>query len=419
MINRPYSFKILVFSDIHMRILTDDETKGINDYKGTDAKIKNFISHKTLLDNHPTFLSSFIDSYVNQEIKYIVINGDLAFQGIKAEYDDFKNYILNPILSKTENAPVICSAGNHDIISDLSIGTNGIEKISNDTLKAKYGDYSNFVNKGNYISSLDIYNVKFVNYNSYSDLGLFGIIYDKSNKIAFVVLNSTFNSYGPVVSKIIENFIKSEEYTKLPVEKKAREILNLFNRISDYGNQELNEDLFDVESFINEIKRLKLLGFRIITMTHIPPNWYKWNKKFTYDYLNETFLSNITNLTDLFITSHEHEESKAHFNILSDECIHLRTGMLLPDKVFKYEKDSITWKENFTQSTMSIVKITDGEVIENRYQCVYNETSNNDNIDFNWIDLGPNKRPIKQINERLRNLESEDTIEQIKKLIIC
>lgn len=225
------------------------------------------------------YLSSFI-SYCKEltGIDYILISGDIAQSGFVSEYQNFIERVLDPLilLDNLKDAKILINSGNHDLQRDgVSIFQDYINEVKN-----KKFDRNQFLTsrKKFFKQAFSNYSNAFAKYRdrlpktiskTYKEDFLHGYFLDHDKKVIFVLLNSSWFSFGDsFLTKYFETYLfckndillkNTEKDFLLFVEDFAREngitFFNDFIKVlfSFNSNKEIPDNI--KFKFINELKK--------------------------------------------------------------------------------------------------------------------------------------------------------------------
>jgi 3',5'-cyclic AMP phosphodiesterase CpdA len=372
--------RILWISDIHFR--------------------KQYSSENERYPRLNTFLESFFeivnDYHKKNPIDYIVFSGDLAFSGIKEDYEAFEKMIVNKLPPKVS---VLSIPGNHDVcwgnlwIEWDKIQVSDVEKRlekKNNTLKAQEKDFiKQFTN---YSKSTKKYYLDTNNYidKSYTDNRLYGYVVNESEKIIFILINSSWFSLGGGFNKKLLSHTP-----KLEPEK----IVKLKDQASEFGGQIIGRELLKKTEVTDLFK--KYPQYTVITCMHHPLHWLEWSEYNTYNTAGKDvlILNQILNNTDILLTGHEHVPEYIKPHKAEDESMyHLKAGAFLEDWVDTSD-DAILFKHN----RFSFLEISLSEFVEKRYR--YEDTK--------WICTNINtQRPyqLTRKNKKPFSISAEDQL---------
>ena len=332
--------RILSISDIHYQVKYNGNGLVVDYLKSFKAKIEEL--HNIV------------------PIDIVFITGDLSFSGESEEFKELRKSIRTVL---PESVPVYSVLGNHDVnwtYLKEAIGNNvpleNLYKITEDEIiedlnkaDSKYRkvfnefrvNFSDEINK----DINPIYQFKFCS-NNYS-----GYIWCPDEKILFLLLNSSWYSFGPgVIEKYYEEKVKKLSHNEL-----KEQLLDLIgNSLSQEGKQSYFLTSFPYFDEINKIIQAED-DVRVITMAHHPPSWLKWDEQYCSDKTKRN-LNDLISLTDLFITGHLHSPVLPP-SLLQARCYHLTNGSFLDYHFIDHQGSPVTPDSKFPNNWFNIIDI--------------------------------------------------------------
>lgn len=323
------SCRILSISDIHFK----------ENYKGKDFILNYFHSLKLELSNlHKT-----------KAIDLVLLCGDIAYSGDNAEYYSFYDLLKENLPAEI---PIVSVVGNHDVFwTSLSLALNGKElteifdepdnKIIEDckSPKGKYrGIFRNFysvfhekTSKSFHEKNQDRFEYKFDDANGYC-----GYLHDKQEKLFFLLLNSSWYSFGKgVLDTLYKNITENKGLDE--IKKYCSQFID--GSLSQNGKQSYFLSFYPFFGKLEKAKE-KDPDTRIIAVSHHPPSWLKWEEQFNKSEGRSILLDRLLRKTDLLITGHLHNPV-AYPVLLNNSCFHFSNGAFLEYSfVDKFHDDS-------------------------------------------------------------------------------
>jgi predicted phosphodiesterase len=312
--------RILWLSDIHYDKNYTDKNK--------NELLKNYIS------SFLVYCSKLID------IDYILLSGDIAQSGIKEEYNLFFNDILEPLLKlpRLEKAKLLVIPGNHDVNRETNpFFKKFITEITKQDFKRNVflSEEINSFEKAfeQYSSSFQKFSNRVpekINSN-YKEQFLHGYFTDHTKKIIFILLNSSWYSFGnKFIDKYFEEFLVYDAKEKtFTTQKSETQIKKELQKIAEeYGSQVVNMDVFD--RYNNLKQEIKLYNdYIVIQSLHHPFNWLDWDERINYNNDKNKFLL-LKNQTDILLTGHEHVPKEHNPDYLNDKnLLHIPAGCFM------------------------------------------------------------------------------------------
>mgnify|MGYP000875840790 CR=1 FL=1 len=381
--------KILWLSDIHI----------------WDQEYSQF--HKIEIEDYFKSFHNFLENSNNgiSDYDYIILSGDIAFAGVKADYDLFNELFFKKL--KNKNYKLIVCGGNHDInrkTADELIKLNADNtfdsykkrkrllniKKKNDLNGSVTFNYTEFTNNfADYISFFNANsNFKGLTQNdSYQNTKLFGSVIDNEKELIFVIINTAWFSLGNGMNDLMEKRIlqeifggdkekdiidiynrKDKEFNKdnafasvsatfnaKEIRHNIKKILNEKDSVTEYGSQLYGEKLFKELNLIAELFE-KHPDYTSFCVMHHPPNWLNWLDRFDYDssIMKKKPFYNILSHSNFLLTGHEHVPSSTNFERLNDDLVHLKAGCFLDEL-----KDD-TVLDKLTHNRFSVLELHTG-----------------------------------------------------------
>ncbi|SNZ01676.1 metallophosphoesterase family protein [Flagellimonas pacifica] len=376
------SFNICLLSDIHLKEnYLDKEHPVVEVFKSFGAKFKS-ISKNTPID-------------------CVVVAGDLAFKGDLDEYSKLYR-VLNKWIP--QHIPVISVVGNHDVKwSEMTYALKpgedlgGIFKLKNNIFFEQPRFKDVFVNfRDKIIDSLlkerckELVKKGHVAY-KYDKEAYVGYLHFKQNGILFLMLNSSWKSFGPGVI--------SEFYDRVKAKLGADQLKKLVigDSLSQRGKQSyfLKRNQFpywdDINGILNEKPDTK-----IITVAHHPPSWLEWKEQFMSSKKREIRLDSLLKRSHILITGHEHVPMISEPILLPNGCHNVQMGSFL-DYHFIDNEDNNTIASKFPSNWFGILKIEPQrfELESYKLEISDGEGGIDDDPKYNWVKkAGPFKKRI-------------------------
>lgn len=257
------------------------------------------------------YLSSFI-SYCKEltGIDYILISGDIAQSGFVSEYQNFIERVLDPLilLDNLKEAKILINSGNHDLQRDgVSIFQDYINEV-----KSRKFDRNQFLTtrKKFFKQAFSNYSNAFAKYRdrlpatiskTYKEDFLHGYFLDHEKKVIFVLLNSSWFSFGDsFLTKYFETYLFCKN--DIILKNNEKDFL-LF--VKDFANN--NEvpffyDFMKVLFSFNNYKEIPdNIKFKFINELKI------FSEQHSLDNLDATFDSFFENYESLYLSSKSKE----------------------------------------------------------------------------------------------------------------
>jgi predicted MPP superfamily phosphohydrolase len=262
--SKDKTINILHLSDIHLT---------------NNKKSENESEREEVLEKLSIKLQELIDKDNSWEIDLVIVSGDITSSGKADEYE-----IAEKVLGKfSKNKDIIFAPGNHDKERKLEE-----KKIINLSKSGSYETLKKEINK--YHKAKKGINNKFTNFQKFCDsftnknLKIFEIdkIKDKTQKLSYIDIDMTDRlivvSLNTATNSLLDEF--------------------------DSGRLSIDMDFIkETEKGIKELKNNK--NSVVITVMHHPPNWLKWEDKFSLINVDTPY-QKILNFSNIILTGHEH-----------------------------------------------------------------------------------------------------------------
>lgn len=303
------------------------------------------------------FLSGFheyVETFNPTDFDYILLSGDIAQEGIAADYAQFEIDILGPLQERFKEAELLVVPGNHDVArSDAAFIQQFLSSLSDSDSKrlSFFGaDVAGFekIFRPYTDAFKDHKGVPAQSSDTYRQTMLYGHVLDIKRKVIFVLLNTSWYSLGnDFLKTYIREFLLSPadpEIDKIQPEDqeqvnqelaenlKAKEFEDKVNRLSkeiaeiaeEYGKQLVGLDhLKDIEKISELIDDYS--DFLVVTVMHHPLNWLSWGERVTS---SPNKFHEIRKQTDLLLTGHEHVP-RIHGSEQIHNILHLQAGCFM------------------------------------------------------------------------------------------
>ena len=368
---------MITSNDVKQRILWLSDIHYLKEYVNKTDEFKKYIAD----------FITVCQSNNTPAIDYVLISGDIAQSGEEIEYRLFKEDILDKIFEVLPTAKLLIIPGNHDVSrTSISYFENYFKK-DND----KFTEKSEFVakNKTAFDHIFKDYKAAFKDspylpvegLSPYYTANLYhGYYKDDNNKTIFVLLNSSWLSFGEESLKhyLKENInigSKKSNPDKICYEALARDITL---RTHEYGNQIVSMNVFtDYGDLKNQIDNYP--EYLIITVMHHPINWLASDEQVNYANDPQSPFFFLRQKTNLLLTGHEHVPYMHLPEIHNDlTSIHIPGGAFIQvKKKNKISKDSKKPKKTNTSE--------DPEEMTYKFE----------NTMFSIMDINVKKRTIK------------------------
>lgn len=345
---------ILWLSDIHFQ----------KDYQD-DKYIKAYLE---------TFINKVKELHEKSPIKYIILSGDLAYSGKRDDYNAFDRLLLKPIYNVLEKGTntkpeVLTIPGNHDIIWDkienfyhnnknifkdnkFSENRDSILKKGKDVFIGLFDDYS-FFHKSNYKINSEKLKVS----KNYEENSLYGYVIDSSREIIFVMINTSWFSFG---DNNIKTVLKNSNFQKSNIDKLYR----INSSMLELGNLIVGKELLLEDKILEAIDSNP--HYLIITLMHHPQHWLDWEELHNEGIGGENFMNfyEILEKSDVLLTGHEHLPVYVKpIKINDGKTLHLQAGKFLEDNAIAFNKN------RFSHNRFSVLEIDKklGSIKEQRF----------------------------------------------------
>lgn len=342
--------RILWISDIHYKTKYKDN-EHVCDYLRSFKKFQKKYTKEKPLD-------------------YILLTGDISFSGERTEFMKFSK-VLKKYFPKI---PCLSVVGNHDVNWDRIIYALGEERKLSDLFDVKpkeindsekfrevFRDYYDFFFK-KCIKSHNLCNDgKSYDSNSYS-----GYHFDKKNKVLFLLLNSSWYSYGPGVLE--KAFIRTVQ--SIPTDNNKKQYaISLFKKLggslSQNGKQTYHLSQY---KYLSEIGNLiqSYPELKVISLAHHPISWLRWEK--LYGESSNTYLSidEILDRSDILLNGHLHSPVQKP-TIINDSCYNLLNGAFLD--YHHIDSHANNAKKMFPNNWFVILNIKERSFSYESYKC--------------------------------------------------
>lgn len=346
--------QILWLSDIHYK-----NQYGSIKSKDLDAFLDDFLQ--------------YVDKLEPKNFDYLLLSGDIAQEGSKEDYEQFKKDVLTPLQGKLSGAKLLIIPGNHDVSRPAAeFKVEFIANIAKKTSRLNFFGtsipkfeklFEHYTNAFHGNSKLPLLSSA-----TYKKNLLYGHVHDIEKKIIFIMLNSSWYSIGEDFLKLyLTDFLKDYQnklkrmkssalknnLRKVTVEKITREIESISD---EYGKQLIGlEKLKDINEILELIEDYS--DHIIITIMHHPLNWLGWDERVT----SSDKFHKIRELTDLLLTGHEHVPM-LHSSDEIRNIRHIPAGCFMnaakKDKPYIVKKDGSYSGNWFSTLTINIKKRT-------------------------------------------------------------
>lgn len=423
--------RIVWISDIHFRkeYAQDNEGK-------IDEKLTPFFE---------SFLNILKKELETGAIDYFFLTGDIGFSGSIEDYQAFWGRFIKELYSffskEKSSQPfipkIITIPGNHDFDrTDI----NPFEKFLTDytskqtTLDQQYEvftetefcklfkNYSEFFSKEekHRDGEKEIWNAFFkldqaYKYaNVYTDHRLFGYHVDEQKQLILVLLNSAWFSIGNKFNELLADssnlksidFKKEEKELLEEIKKHTKVILDMKDRVTEYGNQIIGRDLFPTPNLIKTINENP--EYIVITCMHHPQNWLSWGEVYDFkedgEKAKDFALNKILSQTDILLTGHEHVpiiKKPESIDSLEGKRWHLKAGMFMEDQINVLQSN-----DYFEHSRFSVIDIDGNKYHFEERKYLYKRSKKH------WVlfEEKPEKYPLNQ-KSRLMTQERKEEIQ--------
>lgn len=348
--------RILWLSDIHFLEIYGEKIKNVN---GKEEK-----KALQLLKLHITkFLKLCEEENTKIPFNFILISGDIAQSGAQKEYDLFKTKILNPLLKKLgQNPKLLLIPGNHDVNRDkVSNYDEYFEKNENGQLT----DIYSFLQKNkviydeifrNYTDAFKYHpNIPKEGGKKYNELLYHGFYLDHEKKTIFVLLNSSWLSFG---EGALKHYLKENLPSKIKLYNDGKPIIkeedynilikDISQRTNEYGNQTIAFNLFensDLNQWLDYYPE-----YLVITVCHHPFNWLLMEERIDYKGNNEDFFA-LRKKSHVMLTGHEHVP---YHHLVSENDSNISAGAFIQVKTLS---NSTKLTCNLKDAMFSIIDI--------------------------------------------------------------
>lgn len=347
-------------------------------------------------------VSSFFNSFFSEikilksEITHVVFSGDISSSATHNSYTEFNQVFVERLTKLLPNSVFLCVPGNHDVswdkvskmyhqkIKDGKDIFNRNSKIINDIInedefRAIYEPFNSLSNGLRSICGKNI-NAKYKEINP--DLH-YGYLYDRKSNVLFILINSTWFSFGDVPS---ETKIDDITTNLIPegIKNTLNNIVSIDNKtLVEAGNQTYAFNLI-IEKYGEKISEIiKRSRPFVISVTHHPPSWIHWSERFPSSNKNDSPIAKLFEWSNLHMVGHEHN-SPTIANILGGSCLMINTGMFLDDNVETSlaGNQGIANEQYFPNNWFSIIGINNNELV---HQCISYEHIRDEK--FEWKEI--------------------------------
>lgn len=310
----------------------------ISDIHWTESYFNTPEKHKETLK---PFLESFYQTVRENNIDYLIITGDLSNKGENAEFQQLLQHLIDPIL-KIKKVPIITVPGNHDL--DRKVIENNshllaefiqnihpedkrkrVRHFREDFFQKHYDYFANvFDTYSEFVVAKLIDQTNNIAFSqTYKEHALYGYCIDKNTKMIFIMLNSSWYSFGEEFLKFFlsqrENN-KDQKLSDVELKSKVKRISQITN---EYGQQILGLEILNEIDKILEVTK-KYPEYLTVLLMHHPINWLIRNDQIPLDdHRFPRILSNV----DLLLTGHEHVLYKQPTKLINNQnTVHLEAG---------------------------------------------------------------------------------------------
>ncbi len=358
-------FNICVISDIHLK----------ESYAGDGHQVRKVFD---------SFQQQFLTIHAKEPIDCVVISGDLSFKGDIDEFTKLKE-ILDDIVPK--HIPILSVVGNHDVHWDILKGVLGqgrelpelfkIEK--KEFFKGKFNQvFKNFENQ--FIKGMKnrLHDKNF----AYEKGHFAGYYHFPENKVLFLLLNSSWKSFGPgVVGEYYDSYVS--DFGDKEIRKELKDFV-IGDKLSQRGKQSyfLNPNYYPFWNDINTIKE-SYPETRIVTVAHHPPSWLEWDEQFSKTEGADVRLDGLLEISDILITGHEHVPMTSEPIKLPKGCHNVQMGSFL-DYHFIENEENETTASRFPNNWFSVLKLKSFKCSQENYKLEVKGSEMRGNVEFFW-----------------------------------
>lgn len=290
-----------------------------------------------------TYFESFFKELEKEKpLDYIILSGDIAYEGTLEDYIFFDKLFFDQFLSsKHSNAKLLVVPGNHDIAIKDSIN---LETTINDDRSKIYSDRNSYLtseNKEQFKKNFSDYSSFFngksslfptsIN-SSYEEHKLYGYCIDTSKKILFILVNTAWFSLGKQFNTLLVNKFLYRSYFNRKAF--ANLILSIKDGMGEYGNQVIGTKLLEELNLMENLIS-KYPDFTILTIMHHPPNWLPLQERYSRESTKQEnmILNVIINNSNFVLTGHEHVIHNKSRELIDDslKTYHLKAGCFIED----------------------------------------------------------------------------------------